>query len=141
MIRRALIAACTLLFAVGCTAPKSTEAFVRADATADGIYRFGLDLGDPEGIYDIDFYTRLDGHTGVTATPLEVTWISPTLRRYTETVWLDLSGTARTYYSRQVRVPYRRYISLREPGWWTLSVRLPDDPGLTGMGLICTKVQ
>lgn len=138
-----LLALVPLLLA-SCRPPLSMEQFVRAeDRAADG-YHFSADLADTAHTYDFTFYTRLDGRAEelpAEALPLTVTWLSPSLERFTETVWLDVSGRADSWFSRQIYAPYRRGVAVREPGWWQLVVDMPETPALRGLGLRVAKTK
>ena len=131
-----------LLAAVSCREPASAELFVpREDCSADG-YRFGADLGDSTAVYDLAFYGRLDGRADEMpreAIPLQVTWVSPSLTRFTETVYLAVEGQSPSLFSRQLYAPYREDVAVKEPGWWQLTVSMPDVPALTGLGLRIEK--
>ena len=122
-----------------CREPMSVERFVRGE----GPYTFFVDMGDTTAAYDFDFYTRvdapLDSLRKMSALPLTVTWTSPSFHVFREEVYMPLEGRT-TFFSRQVREPYRADVRPVEPGPWTLSVRVSNPPeGLRGLGLVVTR--
>ena len=132
-------AALILLLVTGCREPMSVERFVKGE----GPYTFFVDLSDSTATYDFDFYTRvdapLDSLRRMQALPLTVTWTSPSFRVFREEVYLPLEGQT-TFFSRQVRAPYRAGVRPSVWGQWTLAVRVTDAPeGLRGMGLIVRR--
>jgi len=145
MHRRELTSlACAVLSAVcvilsGCQEPMSVERFVEGE----GPYSFFVDMSDSTASYDFDFYTRVDTPRDSLrqgqSMPLTVTWTSPSFHVFKEEVYMPLDG-AGTYFSRQVRVPYRADVRPVEAGQWTLAVRVDDAPeGLRGMGLVVRR--
>lgn len=117
----------------------SVEKFVRGE----GPYTFFVEMTDSTSVYDFDFYTRvdapLDSLRKMSALPLTVMWTSPSFHVFREEVYMPLEGRS-TFFSRQVRVPYRADVRPVEPGSWTLSVRVTDPPeGLRGLGLAVTR--
>ena len=128
---------CVLLTA--CREPMSVERFVKGE----GPYTFFVDMGDTTAAYDFDFYTRVDAVQDslrkLPAMPVSVTWTSPSFHVFREEVYMPLEGET-TFFSRQVRVPYRAGVRPEEPGLWTLTVRLADPPeGLRGLGLAVAR--
>ena len=128
---------CLLL--AGCREPMSVERFIKGE----GPYTFFVDMSDSTASYDFDFFTRVDAPRDSLPEglhlPLTVTWTSPTFHVFRETVYLPLDGEG-TYFSRQVRHPYRSGVRPDEWGSWTLSVRSDQAPeGLRGMGLVVQR--
>ncbi len=132
--------------AFSCAEPSSEERFVRAQDAPDGEYRFMVDLSDSTAVYDLDFYTMIDGSPSqmaeLRAIPLEVSWVSPDLRHFSERVLLDPAAGSGSGVSRQMRVPYRRNVSMYVPGAWSITVTVPEGfrlEGMRGLGLVCEK--
>ncbi len=140
MLRRpSALAFAALLFLAGCREPMSVERFV----SGKGPYTFYVQMTDSTATYDFDFYTRIDAPAdslaSIPALPLTVSWTSPSFHVYQEEVFLPLEGRS-TYFSRQVRAPFREGVRPREYGPWMLSVRVADPPeGLRGMGLVVVR--
>jgi hypothetical protein len=117
----------------------SVEKFV----AGEGPYTFFVEMTDSTATYDFDFYTRVDAprdsiRAGA-ALPLSVTWTSPSFHVFREDVYLPLEGRS-SFYSLQVRAPYRTGVRPGEFGQWVLNVRVDDAPeGLRGMGLVTTR--
>ena len=123
----------------GCREPMSVERFVKGE----GPYTFFLELDDTAATYDFDFYTRvdapLDSLRKLTAMPLLVTWTSPSFHVFREEVYMPLEGRT-TFFSREVRAPYRADVQPEEYGPWTLTVRAEDLPeGFCGLGLVVKR--
>jgi len=123
----------------GCREPMSVERFVEGE----GPYTFFVDLSDTTATYDFDFYTRVDAPRdslrNLRALPLTVSWSSPSFHVFREEVYMPMEGES-TFYSRQIRVPYRAGVRPEEPGPWTLTVLVADPPeGLRGLGLVVTR--
>ncbi len=140
-MRRSLFPLLCLLAVLSCREPSSVENYVCSET---GPFSFNVDMSDTSAVYDLVFYTRLDGrHRDIESDvemPLSVWWRSPSDSLYQEEVYLPLEGEDETYYSRQLRVPYREGVKSREPGWWNLTVTLPSPvPGFRGLGLIVEK--
>ncbi|MBR5256531.1 MAG: hypothetical protein IKV62_07135 [Bacteroidales bacterium] len=140
MTRKAIIL-CLVAFATltGCREPMSYEKFVKGE----GPYTFFVDMTDSTASYDFDFYTRVDAPMdslrNLTALPLTVTWTSPSFHVFKEDVYMPMEGQG-TYFSRQIRVPYRAGVRPEEWGQWVLSVRVNNPPeGLCGMGLVVER--
>lgn len=136
---RLLALGAALLCALSCREPSAREDFV----AGEGPYVFRVDMTDSTRVYDFTFYSRLDSRPsqlkGVVDMPLDIQWISPSGGVYGETVWLPLTDPKATYYSRQIRRPYRTGVVPSEAGVWALAVFVPDSvsvPGLRGLGLI-----
>ena len=125
-----LLSAALLL---SCSRPLSTEIFVRSDEARDGVYVFDLTLADSLVNYDFWFYScTLD--EPLTSLPLNVQWLSPSGRRFSETVYM------RKVDSDGERELYRSGVVLSEGGQWRLSVRpLGVDDNFCGLGLICEE--
>ena len=141
MRRFASLIVVVLLAAVSCRQPRSVELFMPG---ATGPFEFSVDMSDTLSVYDFDFYTRLDGrHRDIESdveTPLTLVWEAPSGGLYVETVYISLAGSSATFYSRQVRVPYRSGVIPSEAGVWSLRASLPVSvPGLRGLGLIVRR--
>ena len=129
------------LSVLSCREPTSVETYIRSET---GPFAFSVDMADTTAVYDLTFYTRLDGpHRYLESdfeTPLTIYWRSPSDSLYEETVYLPLEGEDETFYSRQLIVPYREGVSPKESGIWGLTVTLPSEvPGLRGLGLKVRK--
>ena len=140
-MRRAGIVVIFSLLLTGCKEPMSVERFVKGE----GPYTFFVEMEDSTASYDFDFYTRvdapLDSLRRMEALPLTVTWTSPSFHVFKEEVYLPLDGQT-TFFSRQVRAPYRSGVRPEEWGQWVLAVRVADPPeGLRGMGLVVRRVR
>ena len=138
-MRKPVYAVLLLLLLVGCREPMSVERFV----AGEGPYTFFVEMTDSAATYDFDFYTRVDAPRDSlrarAALPLSVTWTSPSFHVFREDVYLPLEGRS-SFYSLQVRAPYRADVRPGEYGQWVLSVRVDDPPeGLRGMGLVTTR--
>lgn len=130
-----------LLSVLSCRQPAAMEYFVAGET---GPFEFTVDLSDSTAVYDFELYTRLDGrHRDIESdveTPLTLTWQAPSDSLYLETVYLPLKGGEETFYSRQVRAPYRSGVVPSEAGIWTIRATLPlSVPGLRGLGLIVRR--
>ena len=140
-MRRTLGLIIGVLMALSCRQPGSVEQFV-AGGTCP--FTFAVDMSDTLSVYDFDFYTRLDGHhrdiESDVEMPLTLTWEAPSGALAVESVFVPLSGSSETFYSRQVRVPYRAGVVPSEAGIWTLRASVPVSvPGLRGLGLIVRR--
>lgn len=134
----ALVCLFCLLLA-GCREPMSVERFVKGE----GPYTFFVDMSDSTASFDFDFYTRVDAPADSlrkwTSLPLTVTWTSPSFHVFREQVFMPLEGES-TFFSREIRTPYRRDVRPEEWGPWTLNVRVEQAPeGLCGMGLVVER--
>ena len=123
----------------GCKEPMSTERFVKGE----GPFTFFVDMTDSTASYDFDFYTRVDAPVDsirkVGALPLTVTWTSPSFHVFKEEVFMPLEGQG-SFFSRQVRAPYRAGVRPEEWGQWVVAVRVTNPPeGLRGMGLVVAR--
>lgn len=141
MRRAASLILLCILCVTACREPLSREAFVKGP----GPYEFSVPMNDSTVLYDFDFYTRIDASPedirALSDLPLTITWTSPSGQRFTESVFLPLQGRT-SFFSRQIREPYRAGISPWEYGDWTMSVFVPVSasvPGMRGLGLIITK--
>jgi hypothetical protein len=139
MLRQVYVVILMLLLFTGCREPMSVEKFVKGE----GPYTFFVEMKDSTATYDFDFYTRVDAPRDslakVAALPLTVTWTSPTFHVFREEVLLPLDGEG-TYFSRQVRSPYRAGVRPEEWGQWTLTVAVKEPlEGLRGMGLVVER--
>ena len=123
----------------GCKEPMSTERFVKGE----GPFTFFVDMTDSTASYDFDFYTRVDAPVDsirkMGALPLTVTWTSPSFHVFKEDVFMPLEGQG-SFFSRQVRAPYRTGVQPEEWGQWVVAVRVTNPPeGLRGMGLVVAR--
>jgi hypothetical protein len=139
MRRNLFILAAAAAALLSCREPSGREDFI----AGKGPFIFSLDMTDTTRLYDFSFYTRLDGRphvlAGIVDMPLDIQWVSPSGNIYEETVWLPLTDSSATFYSRQIRRPYRTDVVPVESGVWGLSVSVPDSvdiPGLRGLGLV-----
>lgn len=130
------------LLAVSCREPLSTEVFI----PGDGPYAFTVDMTDSTATYDFDLYTRLDGKPDelipLKGTLLRAEWRSPSDSVFVERIYLPLTGSRRSFFSRQIYEPYRADVRPAEPGLWTLSLRQEDRSQVIpfrGMGLVVRK--
>ena len=116
--------------AVACRQPSSVETFLRPDQVSlDGSYRFSVDMSDTTAVYDISFYTLMDGDFSGSF-PVNVRVKSPSGRKFEDHVYWDVSDQ---------EVLYRKDISPCESGEWEISVYVDKLKGMRGMGLICGK--
>ena len=128
-----------LLLLTGCKEPMSVERFVKGE----GPYTFFVEMVDSTASYDFDLYTRVDAPMDslrkMTSLPLTVTWTSPSFHVFKEDVYMPMEGQG-SFFSRQVRVPYRAGVRPTEWGQWVIAVRVNDPPeGLRGMGLVVER--
>ena len=138
-MRRASYILLFFLLLTGCKEPMSVERFVKGE----GPFTFFVDMSDSTATYDFDFYTRvdapLDSLRKLAALSLQVTWTSPSFHVFREDVYMPMEGRT-SFFSREVRAPYRADVSPEEPGPWTLSVRVEDIPeGFCGLGLVVKR--
>lgn len=117
-----------VLSAVSCVRPQSDEMFAVSDGTLP--YEYVLDMSDSLCLYDLTFFTRLEGHKKVSGFPMKVYLTSPSGVTYSENVFYDAS--------RGLKVPYRTSLSPVEYGLWKMEVKA-SAPGLKGLGLICSR--
>lgn len=122
------ILALAVLVAVSCARPSSDELYAVSDGS--GKYEFTLDMSDSLCVYDLTFFTRLEGRTRASGFPMKIYLTSPSGTTYAENVYYDAS--------QGLKVPYRTSLSPVEYGLWTLEARA-SAPGLAGLGLICTR--
>lgn len=131
--RAAVIVLAVLLALTGCRRPLSTELFVRADRAESGVYMFDIELEDSLSAYDFWFYGRTSGGS-ISSLPLNVQWLSPSGRRFSETVYMksvDADGE---------RELYRSGVVPAEGGLWRISVRPIGAGGnFCGLGIICKE--
>lgn len=130
------------LFVISCAEPLSTEQFI----PGGGPYTFTVDMSDTTAVYDFDLYTRLDGDPEdlipLKGTLLRAEWRSPSDSLLVEKIWLPLTGTRQSFFSRQVYEPYRADMRPVEPGLWTLTFRQEDRSQVVpfrGLGLVVKK--
>jgi hypothetical protein len=117
----------------------SVERFVKGE----GPYTFFVDMTDSTASYDFDLYTRVDAPMDslrkMTSLPLTVTWTSPTFHVFKEDVYMPMEGQG-SFFSRQIRAPYRAGVRPTEWGQWVIAVRVNNPPvGLRGMGLVVER--
>ena len=122
-----------------CHEPMSVERFVKGE----GPYTFFVDMTDSTASYDFDLYTRVDAPMDslrkMTSLPLTVTWTSPTFHVFKEDVYMPMEGQG-SFFSRQIRAPYRAGVRPTEWGQWVIAVRVNNPPvGLRGMGLVVER--
>ena len=128
-----------LLLLTGCHEPMSVERFVKGE----GPYTFFVEMVDSTASYDFDLYTRVDAPMDslrkMTSLPLTVTWTSPSFHVFKEDVYMPMEGQG-SFFSRQIRVPYRAGVRPTEWGQWVIAVRVNNPPeGLRGMGLVVER--
>lgn len=137
--RRASLLAVVLPLLFSCAPPSSTEEFIKVSEARNGIYSFKLDLSDSLSVYDLSFYTRVDRNSlemkgENPRIRLVATWISPSGKTFTETVYMpagDAEGIIRKY---------RTGVQPKEFGEWTLNVKaFSQEKGFRGLGLICDR--
>ena len=141
-MKQSIIVILLAFLAVSCQEPLSTEQFI----PGGGPYAFTVDMSDTTATYDFDLYTRLDG-TPEDLIPLKGTlmraeWRSPSDSVLVEKIWLPLTGSRQSFFSRQVYEPYRADVRPVEPGLWTLTFRQEDRSQLVpfrGLGLVVRK--
>ena len=97
-------------------------------------------MTDSLRVYDFSLYTRLDGSftalQELQQLPLRMVWTSPSGEMASEAVYLPLQGR-RSFFSRQILVPYRADMRPVETGVWNLVITPLDPPEeLRGMGLV-----
>ena len=107
---------------------------------------FTVDLSDTTAAYDFDLYTRLDGDPEdlipVKGTLLRAEWRSPSDSLFVEKIYLPLTGTRQSFFSRQIYEPYRADVRPVQPGLWTVSFRQEDRSQVVpfrGLGLVVKK--
>ena len=128
---RLLVWAGLLLAAAACHAPRVEESFVETDSLpARGWYTFECTLDDPQGRYDLSFYTNIDGQPEETSFPVVVRLTAPDGAQMEEQVFWDTSRR---------RVLYRRDIVPPQTGVWTVALYVPEIMGMRGIGLIREK--
>lgn len=120
-----------LVCMVACRQPSSEEIFLRPDQVAlDGSYRFCVDMSDSTALYDVSFFTRVDGDF-IGSFPVSVQVKSPSGKKIEDKVYWDVSVQ---------KVLYRKDIRPYETGEWEISVYVNNLKGLRGIGMICEKV-
>lgn len=120
-----------LLAAAACHAPRVEESFVdAASLPPHGWYTFACTLDDPQGLYDLSFYTRIDGRPAESSFPVVVRLTAPDGAQMEEQVFWETS---------RGRVLYRRDIVPPQTGVWTVSLYVPEVRGMRGIGLIREK--
>jgi len=134
MPRRIALAIFALLCVLSCQRPDTTEQFLREDQSQFGIYTFDEYMSDSLSNYTVSFYTAVDGKKAQICVPLQVAWISPGGKTFSETVYMTAgssSGDREVY--RSGLVPY-------EFGHWTLGIAsLHDIEGFRGIGVIVER--
>lgn len=141
-MRRSSLAILLALLVLSCSEPLSTEQFI----SGGGPYVFTVDLSDTTAAYDFDLYTRLDGDPEdlipVKGTLLRAEWRSPSDSLFVEKIYLPLTGTRQSFFSRQIYEPYRADVRPVQPGLWTVSFRQEDRSQVVpfrGLGLVVKK--
>ena len=139
MTHRPLYILLFLLLLTGCKEPMSVERFVKGE----GPYTFFVEMTDSAASYDFDLYTRVDAPKDslkkMTSLPLTVTWTSPSFHVFKEDVYMPMEGQG-SFFSRQIRAPYRAGVRPTEWGQWVIAVRVNNPPeGLRGMGLVVER--
>jgi len=141
-VKRSSIFILLAILAVACQEPLSTEQFI----PGGGPYVFTVDLSDTTAAYDFDLYTRLDGDPEdlipVKGTLLRAEWRSPSDSVFVEKIYLPLTGTRQSFFSRQVYEPYRADVRPVQPGQWTLTFRQEDRSQVVpfrGLGLVVRR--
>ena len=132
----------SLLLAVACREPLSTEQFI----TGHGPYVFSIDLSDTCARYDFDLYTALDGSReqiqALQGVLLRAEWRTPSDSLFAEKVYLPLTGDGRARTSRQIYESYREGMVPAQAGLWTLTIRQEDRSQVVpmrGLGLVVKK--
>ncbi len=127
-----------------CSAPSSTESFVRSGDRTNGKYVFSADMSDSSAVYAMAFYTRIDcskaEFAGLKDIRADIVFVSPSGDRYGETVFFPKSAF-RTSDSLtwNFSEEYREGIRPIECGLWRVEVNIPEDDdirGFRGLGLI-----
>ena len=95
-------------------------------------FDYPLAVEDTLTLYDLSFYTRMDGDEKVLEPlRLDIAWVAPADTLYRETVWMyagDENGRLQRYRS-DLRFP--------SAGEWTLKVSVsPQVKGFRGLGLV-----
>ena len=130
-----------------CSAPSSTESFVRSGDRTDGKYVFSADMSDSSAVYAMAFYTRIDcsraEFAGLKDIRADIVFVSPSGDRYGETVFFPKSAF-RTSDSLtwNFSEKYREGIRPIECGLWRVEVNIPEDDdirGFRGLGLVLEK--
>ena len=141
MKRSSLVILLAFLVAA-CQEPFATEQFI----LGGGPYEFTVDLSDSTVTYDFDLYTRLDGYPedlyAVKGSLLRAEWRSPSDSVFVEKIYLPLTGTRKSFFSRQVYEPYRAGVRPAEPGLWTITFRQEDRSQVVpfrGLGLVVRR--
>ena len=124
----------TLCCVASCRRPEAMEQFLRVDQSQNGIYPFSLDMSDSLARYTVSFYTAIDGKRQTVAVPLQVIWVSPSGKNYSETVYMKAGVRSGD------REVYRSGIVPNEYGEWTLAIAsLHDVKGFRGIGVILER--
>ena len=142
-MKRSSLVILLALLVVACQEPFSTEKFI----AGGGPYVFTVDLSDSTAAYDFDLYTRLDGDPEdlheVKGALLRAEWRSPSDSLFVEKIYLPLTGTRQSFFSRQVYEPYRADVRPVQPGVWTITFRQEDRSQVVpfrGLGLVVRRV-
>ena len=143
-MKRIFVFILSAILAVSCQEPLSTERFI----PGGGPFVFTVDLSDSTAAYDFDLYTRLDADpeelVQLKGMLLRAEWRSPSDSLFVEKIYLPLTGTRRSYFSREIYEPYRADVRPAEPGQWTLTFRQEDRSQVVpfrGLGLVVRKVR
>ena len=141
VLKNLIIMVCILS---ACSAPSSTESFVRCGDRTDGKYVFSADMSDSSEVYAMAFYTRIDcskaEFAGLKDIRADIVFVSPSGDRYGETVFFPKSAF-RTSDSLtwNFSEEYREGISPIECGLWRVEVNIPEDDdikGFRGLGMV-----
>ena len=140
VLKNLIIMVCILS---ACSAPSSTESFVRCGDRTDGKYVFSADMSDSSEAYAMAFYTRIDcppeDFAALGDMQLDIRLYSPAGKEYSECVYLPVGTfSASRYFSKDYIVPYRSGFRPSEPGRWTMKVTVIREEavkGLRGLGV------
>lgn len=129
------------VFPVSCNTGKESYFFDRTDGTDDSTYVFSFGMKGFPSVYDVSFYTRLEGKNmdfyNSQAVSMDILLVSPSGKDYREHFDF-VPGDARNAYSgiRDISIPYREGVSVDEPGEWKMTVTVArQDAYMAGLGL------
>lgn len=138
------------LLACSCSCSRSADYdFFKTRGESDCI-SFSVDMNDTLYAYNMYILLRYNSFTQRESIPVEVTILSPTSVRASETVTLPSSrnllkknkikySCGAGYYD--VQYSYREGIIPNERGMWQISLTLPEDEKrVTGAGIITEKI-
>ena len=136
------------LIACSCTRTSENEFFKTREESS--CISFSLNMSDTLYAYNLFILLRYDSFTERKSIPTEVTILSPTSVRASETIILpssfDMLKKNRIKYScgvgyYDVRYSYREGIIPDERGTWQISLTLPEDEkSVIGAGIITEKI-